>query len=131
MNNTTKLGIFMDHASANLISFPANASKDKTIHCSFTHQVMEQALQSGESNMHTKEQGEQADYYRKLADTIKEYDNVLLFGPTAAKTELYDTFKHNHLFAGTKVEIMQADKMTTNQQHAFVKEFFEDEDSLL
>ena len=118
----------MDHATANLISFPADASNDRTIHCSFTHQAKEEALQRGESTMHTKEQGEHADYYRELANTIRNYDEVLLFGPTKAKTELYDTFKHDHLFAGTKVEIMQADKMTTNQQRAFVKEFFEDDE---
>ncbi|WP_199120262.1 hypothetical protein [Pedobacter sp. ASV28] len=128
MDKTTKLGIFMDHATANLISFPADNSTDKTIHCSFTHEAKEEALQRGESIMHTKEQGEKADYYRKLADTIRNYDEVLLFGPTEAKTELYDTFKHNHLFTGTKLEIMQADKMTANQQRAFVKEFFKDEE---
>jgi ADP-heptose:LPS heptosyltransferase len=74
--------------------------------------------------MHTREQGEQADYYRELADLIRQYDEVLLFGPTEAKTELYNTFKDNHLFSEIKVEIRPADKMTENQQHTFVSSYF-------
>ena len=39
--------------------------------------------------MHNKEQHEQSDYYKKLGETIKNYTEVLLFGPTDAKVELF------------------------------------------
>jgi stalled ribosome rescue protein Dom34 len=38
--------------------------------------------------MHQKEQHEQSDYYKKIGEAIKNYQEVLLFGPTNAKTEL-------------------------------------------
>lgn len=120
----------MDHATANLISFPADPTTGQTIHCSFTHQAKETALQRGENEMHTKEQGEQAAYYQELANIIRNYGEVLLFGPTEAKTELYYTFKDNHLFADIKIDILPSDKLTSNQQHAFVKDFFENNESL-
>ena len=122
-----KLGICMDHSTAKLIPFPINIDLDQTIHCSFTHQAKEEAMQKGESAMHSKEQGAQNDYYRTLAAIIRDYDEVLLFGPTDAKTELYHTFEHNNIFADIKVEIRQADKMTENQQHALVRQYFEGE----
>ena len=117
----------MDHSTAKLIPFPINIDLDQTIESSFTHQAKGEAMQRGESAMHTKEQGEQNDYYRTLAAIIRDYDEVFLFGPTDAKTELYHTFEHNNIFADIKVEIRQADKMTENQQHALVRQYFEGE----
>lgn len=115
----------MDHSVANLMDYPGNPMLTRTIECNFTHLAKEEALKRGESTMHTKEQGEQADYYRELSELIRQYDEVLIFGPTEAKTELYDTFKDDNLYSKIKVEIRPADKMTENQQHAFVKAYFE------
>jgi len=49
---------------------------------------------------------------------------VLLFGPTTAKNELANLLKDDHLFEKIKVEVRQADRMTENQEHAFVKDHF-------
>lgn len=122
-----KLGIWMDHSVAHLTDYPADPLQTRTIECSFTHQAKEEALQRGESTMHNKEQSEQAAYYKELAEVIRQYDDVLIFGPTEAKTELYDTFKDNHLYSTIKVGIKPADKMTENQMHAFIKGHFEGE----
>jgi len=51
------------------------------------------------------------------------YDEVLLFGPTDAKSELVNTIKDNHLFEKIKIEVKPADKMTEIEQHEFLKEF--------
>lgn len=55
--------------------------------------------------MHTKEQSEQADYYLALAKLIREYDEVLLFGSTNAKTEFCNTFKDDNLYAKSKLKL--------------------------
>ena len=78
----------------------------------------------GERHMHNKEQHGQAGYYKQLADVMKNYEEVLLFGPTDAKTELFNFIKTDKAFSTIKIEIKQADKMTENQQHAFVREYF-------
>ena len=76
--------------------------------------------------MHNKEQHEQADYYNNLGGIIKNYDSVLLFGPTEAKVELYNVLKSDLRFAKIKINVKQADKMSEKQQHAFVREYFSD-----
>ena len=74
--------------------------------------------------MHNKEQREQHDYYKKLGEVIKNYNDVILFGPTSAKTELYNILKEDHRFENIKIETQKTDNMTENQQHAFVREHF-------
>ena len=75
--------------------------------------------------MHNKEQHEQSEYYKKLGEVIINYDDVILFGPTDAKAELCNYLKTNNRFANIKIEIEKTDKMTENQQQAFVREYFQ------
>ncbi|MDB5257441.1 MAG: hypothetical protein JWM14_2136 [Chitinophagaceae bacterium] len=124
MKAITQLGIWMDHASANLIDLAADSTEPSVIESDFTHEEKEESLHRSEQLMHNKEQQEQAAYYKELGAVIKQYDEVLLFGPTTAKTELYNLLKDDHHFADVKIECKQTDKLTQNQQHAFVKEYF-------
>lgn len=124
MTTRKKLGIWMDHSNAHLMELTTDSVETKTIKSTFTHVVKEQSLGKSENLMHNKEQHQQAEYYNKLGEFIKGYNDVLLFGPTDAKTELLNVLRDNHLFQKIKIETKQADKMTENQQHAFVKEYF-------
>ena len=127
MKINKKLGIWMDHSSAHIMEFNVTPTETRTVNSSFTHQQKEASLNKGEHLMHNKEQHEQGEYYKKLSDIILTYDDVLLFGPTDAKVELLNTMKRNHLFDKIKIETKQADKMTENQKHAFVTDYFEKE----
>ena len=46
------------------------------------------------------------------------------FGPTNAKTELLNMLRTDHHFDKIDIEVKNTDKMTENQEHAFVKEYF-------
>ena len=74
--------------------------------------------------MHNKEQHKQSEYYKQLGEAIKNYEEVILFGPTEAKVELYNVLRADHQFAKIRIEVEQTDKMTENQEHAFVKAYF-------
>jgi hypothetical protein len=124
MSTGKRLGIWMDHSSAHLMEFTTSAFKTKTIESTFKHDEKELSLEKSENLMHNKEQHRQSEYYKKLGETIKNYEDVILFGPTDAKVELFNVLRKDHLFAKIKIEIRQADKMTENQQHAFVREHF-------
>jgi len=124
MATAKNLGIWMDHSSAHLMEFTTDPIETKTIASKFTHQIKEQTLGKSENLMHNKEQHEQSEYYKKLGEIIKDYEGVILFGPTDAKLELYNVLRADHLFGKIKIEVKQADKMTENQQHAFVREYF-------
>jgi len=71
-----------------------------------------------------KEQNQLSGYFKRLSDVIKDYNEVVLFGPTHAKDELKNILKVDHHFDDVKIEVKPMDKMTENQQEAFVKEYF-------
>lgn len=119
-----KIGIWMDHSIAHLMEYSTNPFEIKTIESNFTHQEKVNSFLKGESHMHNLEQQEQAKYYKKLIDVIKKYKEVILFGPTDAKEELYNVLNADHRFEGVKIQVKETDKMTQKQQHAFVKDFF-------
>jgi len=124
MTTQNKLGIWMDHSNAQLIVFTAENSE--IISLDSTHSSDDKTRSNGRSEhmMHNKENQDQYAFYSKLGDVIKDFDEVLLFGPTNAKVELYNILKSDQKFSKTKIELQQADKMTDNQQHAFVKNHF-------
>lgn len=124
MTTQKKLGIWMDHASAHLMEFTAGTVTTEAVGSKFTHDAEGHDISKGESLMHNKEQHEESAYYKELGKEISKYDDVLLFGPTDAKTELFNLLKADSHFGKIKIEVKQADKMTDNQQHAFVKDHF-------
>ncbi len=87
MKTNNNVGIWMDHSTANLIDINAN---NNTINSEFTFDTKVEALSRSESLMHNKRQQLNEAYYKEIADVILKYDNVLLFGPTNAKTELHN-----------------------------------------
>lgn len=124
MKMNKNLGIWMDHRNANLIEFKSDAIESKTIESKFTHEEKVFSLVKSESIMHNKQQQQQSEYYQKIAEVITNYNKVILFGPTDAKAELLNLLKADSRFEKIKIEVKQADKMTDNQQQAFVREYF-------
>ena len=124
MTNAKYLGIWMDHSNAHLIEFSKEEMETKIIESGFTHEDKESTLNKSEHVMHNKEQHQHTEYYKKLGEVIKNYEEVILFGPTDAKSELANLLQGDHRFAKVKIETQPADKMTEHQQHALVKAHF-------
>lgn len=121
MDKAKSVGIWMDHSKAHVMEF-TTAIKTVFIECEFTHE--DKNLMKGEKSMHNKEQHLRSEYYKRLENIIKDHEEVLLFGPSDAKSELANLLRANHLYADIKIDVVQADKMTTNQEHAFVRHHF-------
>ena len=119
-----KLGIWMDHSNARLMEFTSVDGDDKVVDSVLTHLGKETSVGSSENVIHNKENHQQSEYYKKLGEAIRNFDDVVLFGPTNAKSELLNVLRTDHRFENIKIEVHSADKMTDNQQHAFVKEYF-------
>jgi hypothetical protein len=119
-----KLGIWMDHSVANLMEFTTDPIVTKTIYSDTSQQGKDSDISKNENLAHNKEQHRQAEYYKKIEEEIKHYAEIILFGPTSAKAELFNLISENHHFSKIKIEVKQTDKMTKNQQHAFVKKHF-------
>jgi hypothetical protein len=118
------LGIWMDHANAHLMEFTTVPITTNIISNSYSHREKEHSLGKSEDGMHNKEQQSQHEYYKKLGDIIRNFQDVLLFGPTNAKVELLNLLRHDHQFEKIKFETKDSDKMTQNEQHAFVRDYF-------
>jgi len=124
MNTKKTLGIWMDHAIAHFIDL--NSKKNNhSIRSKFTHNEKEEVLERSEYIMHNKEQQMNEAYYKEIADEILKYDQVLLFGPTNAKSELHNYLKKDLHFKDIKIDVETADKMTENEQLTFVRKHFE------
>lgn len=123
MKTEKKLGIWMDHAHAHLMEY-ADPMVTKVVTSNSTYAEKEKTLRKSENMMHNKDQQQESEYYKVIGEAIKKYDEVLLFGPTNAKVELLNILEADQRFSKIKIEIQQADKMTENQEHAFVRDHF-------
>jgi stalled ribosome rescue protein Dom34 len=124
MKTVKQIGIWMDHSTAFLLELKDDAILHSNIVSDFTHQDKELSLSKSEKLMHNKEQGFQSTYYKKIGDSIRNYQEVILFGPTDAKNELANLLKAEHFFDKIKIEVQDSDKMTEIEMDDFVKEYF-------
>jgi hypothetical protein len=118
------LGVWMDHAHAHLVEFATDPITTKLISNPFTHRDKAHSLGKSEEGMHQKEQQEQAKYYLELGAIIRNFEDVVLFGPTNAKVELLNILRADHQFEHVRLETRESDKMTQNEQQAFVRNYF-------
>lgn len=114
----------MDHSSAHLIDLNSKDKKN-AIHSKFTSETKEEALSRSEDVMHNKRQQMHEAYYKEIGSEILNYDHVLLFGPTNAKVELYNYLEKDVNYKKTQIDVAPADKMSENEQIAFVKAHFD------
>ena len=124
MKKIKQLGIWMDHSKAILIELYDHkiSAKDIVIKPLALEKVN---VDTHEVKVHSKEQSHnQSVYFKEISDTIRNYQEVLLFGPTDAKNELFNLLKTDHLFENTKIELRTTDKMSTIEKQEFVVEYF-------
>ncbi|WP_028375424.1 hypothetical protein [Leeuwenhoekiella sp. MAR_2009_132] len=117
------LGIWMDHSNANLMDLN-KVKNNYSISSKFTFSTKEEALNRSEKSMHNKRQQMQEAFYKEIADVILNYNHVLLFGPTNAKTELFNYLSTDLHFKDIKIDVEPTDKMTDPEKDAFVKNHF-------
>ena len=118
------IAIFLNLCCFGIVEFTVDPIDTKVIQSKFTHEEKEESMNRSENVMHNKEQHQRSDFYKKLGEEIRKYEDVLLFGPTEAKTELLNLLRADHLFEKIKITVRPADKMTENQQNAFVRDYF-------
>lgn len=124
MATSKKLGIWMDHSFAHLMEFTSKHFEIETIESKFSNNNKNTHLAKSKNLILEKDQKQLYNYYKKIGETIKNYKRVILFGPSDAKIELFDLLSEDERFIKIEFEIMNTDKMTVNQQHNFIKEYF-------
>ena len=124
MNKVKNLGVWMDHSKAILIELYDHKLISKEIVIKQTPLEIEN-VDTHEVKEHSKEQSHnQSVFFKEISDTIRNYRNVLLFGPTDAKNELFNLLKADHKFSDTTIELKTTDKMTTTEKQEYVVQYF-------
>ena len=124
MKPTKQIGIWMDHSTAFLKEVSGKGILTHIIPSEFTRYAKESSLEKNENLMHNKENQQQGAYYKKIADVLKTYEEIVLFGPTDAKNELLNLLKAERLFDNKSIEAVNSDKMTEAQMEVFVRDYF-------
>ena len=124
MGPTKRIAVYMDHFFASVIEYTNTAKEAIAITSEFNHFEREKILQKGESHLHHKEQHLQLKYYKEISDAISGNPQVLLFGPTTAKTELQAILANDNRFTGVEITIKITDKLTSNEQLDFINNCF-------
>lgn len=124
MKNIKQLGIWMDHSNAYLMELTNDIIITNFVKSEFVQHDNEYNLKYHEKSYHNKEQQQQSGYYKRLSGFIRKYQEVVLFGPSDAKTQLLNLLKSDHLFENIKIEVKPTDQMTEFQRHEFVRGYF-------
>lgn len=123
MKPQKKLGIWMDHSIANVIDLKSK-THNQSIESHFDFEIKKEALAKSESLMHNKKQQMDDAYFKEISDVILNYENVILFGPTNAKTELHNYLELDSHFKDIDIKVVPSDKMSKNEKVAFVLNYF-------
>lgn len=123
MNTLKPIGIFMDYYTANIMELSERPHEIQTIKSKFDLKLKKEKNKS-ENYLYTLAQQCKADYFKKIASTILQYDRVLLFGPTKAKTELFNILKQDSHFFKIKTYLKETGRLTRNKRNKFIHEHF-------
>ena len=124
MKATRKVGIWLDHTTARIIEYNTEELKATTIKSDLQGLDNQDSLQHSESLLHHKENQKLKAFYKAIIAIVENYDEILLFGPTTAKTELFNLIRKEHKYDHLKIETKSAEKMTPTEEHAFVVNHF-------
>lgn len=119
-----RIGICLTHQRAHLIELSSNPMETKTIESTFTNETKIENLKKAEKLMQHKEEDGKKVFYKKLGVIIRHFDEVLLFGATKAKNELYNQLSNDSHFDNIEIDVLNSDRMTDKEQQSYVRRYF-------
>jgi len=121
-----KVGIWLDHTSAVIVSTSAGHVTSKTLESDVgAHPRYSGQGGAGGEKKYDQRHGEQLDrYYDDIISQLGLPEAVLIFGPGEAKLELKERLSRSKALSGCTVDLETADKLTDPQIVAKVKDHF-------
>ena len=124
MKSRKRLGIWMDNAHAHLKEYHREVVEIANVDSDEIEKPAKSHLVKGVSSLHNMEQPLQTEFYKSIAREILEFNDVLLFGPAEAKTELFNLLKDDQLYANIKFNIQNSGPLSDKQERAVIKTYF-------
>lgn len=79
---------------------------------------------TSESKFLERRKHQETAYFSRVMETLREADEIYIFGPGEAKDGLVKAIRNNRRFTSYLRGVETADKMTIKQKVAWVKNFF-------
>jgi len=124
MISAKKIGIWMNHSIAYIMEFTAGLITTCIVDATLDNHELKMDNASNEIASIFKAQSDKKAYYKQLEESLKDSKEVILFGPTYAKVELYNLLKIDSRFKKTKFKIIHAENLDETQQQEFVATYF-------
>lgn len=131
-----QIGLWLDHAQAHFIDISKGQAvvettfSDNRRHEHFNGEnpvgtkLSPTRATNNEHHIHNIKREALHEYYKVLADRLKGYDDIYLFGPTSAKDELFNVLTVDKHFTGKNILVESSDNLTENQMVAKVKHYY-------
>jgi hypothetical protein len=125
MKTIKQLGIYIDYKNAFLMELINKLIVSRNIEFEYptdsdsTHEESVKQEFNKEKQQHLP-----SAYYLDLCDVIRNYDQVVLFGPNDAKNELFNLLEFDHNFDTIKIHNENTTDLTEIQMHNFVKNYY-------
>ena len=121
-----KVGVWLDHKSAVIVSTSAGNVSSKTLESEVgAHPRYSGQEGGGGEKKYEQRHGEQLDrYYDDIIRQLGLPEAILIFGPGEAKLELKERLSRSKALSGCTVDLETADRLTDPQIVAKVKDHF-------
>jgi len=135
-NNIRRIGVWLDHSKAYFIDPQNGDNKIETIHSDLDTRVRHAGedadgtllggyrSSNNEHHKHNREENALSKYYENLEKRLSGYEEILLFGPGSARSELHNLMKTDKQFSDKKIDVESCDQLTENQLKAKVRNHF-------
>ncbi len=138
-NLINPIGVWVDHAKAHFINYKkGTATLIETLDSPYDRFKREpgevndstwfttnpEHASNNEFKKNNTAQNELNEYFKILESKLRPYNEILLFGPSTAKDQLFNRLVEVKSFKDKKIKVKKCDKMTDNQLLAFVREFY-------
>lgn len=126
-------GIWMDHASAKLITLDGQITEIESENESHLRIPGESGSGSKLGNLrssnneyqkHNKENDDLRSFFDEVAEKIKPYSQIVVFGPTTAPVEFFNYVTNKNKQLSGKLTINTSDYLTNNQLIEYVKNHY-------
>jgi len=121
MKKNKQLSIWMDYSNALLMELCNHMIVSTRIEVKPSEDDDEKANDQIPTQEHIRHQ---LDYFKEISDVVINYQEVLLFGPTEAKSELMALLKKDCHFKNILFQLVNTNKMNDDSIHKFVVDHY-------
>jgi len=119
--------VWIDHQTAKVFHFNADASETAIVHSTHPHQHLHHKANSGDSGHAPVDR----DFLERVAAALSHSAAILIVGPAGAKTELHTHLEHAHPAIAARVSAVETiDHPTDGQLLAHARHFFRADDRM-